>query len=71
MLYHKIPLENGKTKLVELHEDEIVAYCPICDKEHQIDPEYISALIDEGGDFVGTNIYCSGCSKRRSLKVVK
>ena len=69
MLYHKFSHDvHGEIK-TELYEDEIVTYCPTCQKEIQVEPELIAEIINSGADFAGTNIYCNGCYKK--FKVVK
>jgi len=70
MLYHKIPCEDGSTKLAELYDDEIVTFCPTCGKEYQLDPEEIANIIKSGADFSGTSYYCRGCYIK-PLKAVK
>jgi len=70
MLYHKLPLEDGKYKTVELYDDEIVTFCPTCGNEYQLEPEEIADIIHSGADFGGTSYYCNGCYTK-PLRAVK
>lgn len=70
MFFHKVTNDDGTKMLLELYEDEIVTYCPTCNKEYQLEPEEIADFLHDGADFSGTSIYCKGCYKP-PLEVVK
>lgn len=63
MIYHKVELSNGRYVNIDLHEDELFSECPKCYTEVQVDIEAIQSMIENGGDFSGTNVYCEKCSK--------
>lgn len=60
MLYVKKQLDDIEVKF-DLYEDEIFSSCPVCGKERQIEPVELADLLDSGGGFSGTSIYCNGC----------
>lgn len=69
MLYLKAQINEQVELKIDLYDDEIFTTCPGCGKEVQVEPQDLVEIIQSGGDFVGTNIYCNGCfSKKDDLK---
>lgn len=51
-----------KGKKLEIQEDNVYTYCPLCGKEHTVD---LQEMLSSGGDLYGTNVYCAICSEKR------
>lgn len=64
MIYHKFQVDDRQTVINEIYDDEFVAYCPVCGKEHQVEPRQIADILTRGDDFSGTSVYCNECFKR-------
>ncbi|TFJ92174.1 hypothetical protein [Lentibacillus salicampi] len=60
MLYIKKSTDDVEMKM-DLYEDEIFSSCPICGKEHEVQPDELAHIIQSGDDFSGTSIFCNGC----------
>lgn len=63
MLYIKTQISENVEIKVDLYEDEIYSTCPGCGKEEQVEIEHLISILEDGGDFAGTSIYCEECSK--------
>lgn len=65
MFYVKSRGKNGKVYKNYLYGDSIYTICPNCGKEFPVD---VVELIEKDCkfDFLGTNIYCSKCSKNHT-----
>lgn len=64
MLYLKTKLNEDITLTVPIHDDEIYSQCPGCGVEHHIESEVLAHVLNEGGDFSSTSIFCGKCSEK-------
>lgn len=64
MFYVKKEIGNDIVVKIDLYDDEIYTQCPICGEEIQIDGEFLAQILN-GGDLIGTSVYCEKCSKKR------
>lgn len=65
MLYIKVNLSDDVVLTAPIYDDEIYTKCPECGVEHAVDPKTIAQIINGGGDFIGTTVYCDRCSNQR------
>ena len=75
MFYIRTKLSEGTTITAPLTRSNVFTICPVCGKEHHVDPvevvEDLSDFTADGSfDPFSADICCPECSKRRIEKVV-
>lgn len=68
MIYVKKQFEDMTIKF-DLYEDEVFSSCPVCGKEHSVEPEELADLINQGNDFSGTIYYCNECAEKKKAEL--
>lgn len=68
MFYLKTEID-GKTREVEIYDDEIYSTCFKCGKEFQVQTDLMKHVYDNGGDLSSTSFTC-GCNTERP-KIVR
>lgn len=62
MFYVKTNITDDVEIKVNLYDDEIFTQCIKCEKEIQVDTEFLKSILEDG-DLTSTSIYCEECSK--------
>lgn len=61
MFYIKTKVTDSLELKVDLYDDEIFTSCPTCEKEIAVSTELLKDMLNDGGDFASTLIYCNEC----------
>lgn len=65
MFYVKAQITDDIEIKVPLYGDCIFTNCGECGKEIPTDETFLAELIQEGGDLIGSNLFCSECSLKK------